>query len=94
MSGRRRGLALGASGLAALALGAAAFAQTSGGVYDLSWRAIAGGGKATGDAYTVHSAIGQPLAKTSSEGNYQVSSGFLGGGAEKYKRFLPVLARD
>ena len=94
MSGRKRGVALGASGLAALALGAAALAQSSSGSYDLTWRALYGGGKATGDAYTVQSAIGQPLARSSSEGTYAVSSGFLGGGAEKYKRFLPVLAKD
>lgn len=94
MMPRKRSLAMGASGLAALALGAAALAQTSGGMYDLSWRALAGGGSSTGADYTEHSAIGQALANTSAGGSYSVSSGFLGGGAEKYKRYLPVLARD
>ena len=94
MTRRRRAVLLGAGGLASLALGAAALAQTSGGAYDLSWRTLSGGGKSTGGNYTVHAAIGQPLAGTSSGASYSVSSGFLGGGAEKYKRFLPVLARD
>jgi hypothetical protein len=39
--GRRPGLFL--SGLA--------LAQTSGGVYDLSWRTLSGGGKSTGGTY-------------------------------------------
>ena len=77
-----------------LALGAMALAQTSGGNYELSWRTLTGGGNATGGNYTAQAAIGQALAGTSAGGSYSVSSGFLGGGAEKYKRFLPVLARD
>ena len=90
----KKGLAVGASGLGALALAAAAFAQSSGGAYELSWRALAGGGKSTGGAYVEQGAIGQALAKTSSGGSYSVSSGFLGGGAEKYKRVLPHLSKD
>lgn len=94
MMGGRKTLAIGVGGLGALALAAAAFAQTSGGAYELSWRALAGGGKSTGGAYSEQGAIGQALAKTSSGGNYSVSSGFLGGGSEKYKRVLPHLSKD
>ncbi len=75
MTRRRRVVAIGAGALASFALGAAALAQTSGGVYDLSWRALSGGGQSTGGTYTVN-------------------SGFFGGGVDKYKRFLPVLAKD
>ena len=91
---RRKSLALLSGGLGALVLGATALAQTSGGAYELSWRALAGGGKSTGAAYSEQGAIGQALAKTSTGGNYTVSSGFLGGGSEKYKRVLPHLSKD
>jgi len=87
-------VALGAGAVASLALGAAALAQTSGGAYDLHWRTLTGGKQSSGGNYAVNAAIGQQLAGTSSGGSYTVSSGYLGGGAEKYKRFLPVLARD
>ena len=72
MRGRRLA-AIGASGLGALAVAAAALAQTSGGAYELSWRAFAGGGKSTGGAYSEQGAIGQALAKTSSGGSYSRS---------------------
>ncbi|MGE0599183.1 MAG: hypothetical protein AB7J35_07945 [Dehalococcoidia bacterium] len=94
MTIRARGFAFAGAGIAGLTLGAAVLAQTSGGMYDLSWRALAGGGTSSGSDYAEHGAIGQAVAGTSAGGSYSVSSGFLGGGAEKYKRFLPVLARD
>lgn len=94
MTRRRRFAILGGGAAASLVLGAAALAQTSGGMYDLHWRTLTGGGPASGGNYGVQAAIGQPLAGTSSGGTYSVSSGFFGGGIEKYKRFLPVLARD
>lgn len=94
MSSRRRILAVAAGGLGALALGAVALAQSASGAYDLSWRALAGGGKSSGGGYVEHGAIGQALTKTSSGGSYSVSSGFLGGGSDKYKRYLPFLAKD
>ena len=94
MTRRRRAVAMGAGGLASLVLGAAALAQTSGGVYDLSWRTLSGGGKSTGRNYTEQGAIGQALTRTSTGGSYTVNSGFFGGGVEKYKRFLPVLSKD
>ncbi|MEO8539121.1 MAG: hypothetical protein ABI577_05220 [bacterium] len=94
MTTRRRLIAAGAGGLGALTLGAAALAQTASGSYDLSWRALVGGGKSDGGGYVAQTAIGQPLAQTSTGGSYSVSSGFLGGGQDKYRRFLPFLSRD
>ena len=94
MTTRRRTIAVAAGGLGALALGAVALAQSASGTYDLSWRALAGGGKTEGGGYVEQGAIGQAFAKTSSGGSYSVSSGFLGGGADKYTRYRPVLAND
>ncbi len=94
MMARRRTLAVAAGGIGALALGAVALAQSASGTYDLSWRALAGGGKSEGGGYVEQGAIGQAFTKTSSGGTYSVSSGFLGGGSDKYKRFLPLLAKD
>lgn len=91
----RKRLALrAAGGLGALTLGASALAQSASGNYDLSWRALVGGGKSDGGGYVVQSAIGQTLAKSSSGGSYVVSSGYFAGGQDKYKRFLPHLAKD
>lgn len=94
MIARRKGLAVVAGTLGALALSAAALAQSASGSYNLSWRALAGGGKSTGGTYGEQGVAGQALAKTSSGGSYSVSSGYLGGGSEKYRRFLPHLSRD
>jgi hypothetical protein len=93
MSRRRRGLIAVLAGTAALAV-AGVFAQSSGGVYDLSWRALAGGGKSSGGGFVEQGVAGQAFAKTSTGGNFQVDSGFLGGGAEKFKRVLPFLSKD
>ena len=94
MSRRTRTFAIIGGGLGSLVLGAAALAQSSGGMYELSWRTLSGGGSSSGGGYVEQGAIGQALAKTSTGGSYTVSSGFLGGGAEKYKRVLPQLAKD
>lgn len=91
---RKRLSLLSAAGLVALALSASALAQSASGNYELSWRALAGGGKSDGGGYVVQSAIGQSLTKSSSGGSYAVSSGYFAGGQDKYKRFLPVLSRD
>lgn len=94
MTPRRKTLALGAGAVGAIAVASAALAQSASGTYDLSWRALAGGGKSDGGTYVEQAAIGQTLAKTSTGGSYAVSSGFLGGGQDKYKRFLPILSKD
>lgn len=94
MTRRARLFAVASGGVAAVALGAAALAQTASGSYELSWRALAGGGKSDGGSYVEQGAIGQALAQTSTGGSYSVSSGFLGGGQDKYKRYLPILSKD
>lgn len=91
---RKRLAVLSAGGLGALVLGASALAQSASGNYDLSWRALAGGGKSDGGGYVVQSAIGQTLTKSSTGGSYGVSSGYFAGGQDKYKRFLPFLSKD
>jgi uncharacterized membrane protein len=80
-----------AAGIAAVVL---AVAQSASGVYDLSFSTFASGKPTTGGSYVAQSAIGQTLAGSSSGGAYQVNSGFLGGGQEKYKRYIPALSKD
>jgi hypothetical protein len=94
MTRRRKAAIVILSGVGGLFLGAAALAQTSGGVYDLSWRTLSGGGSSSGGGYVQQSAIGQAMTKTSTGGSYTISSGFFGAGQDKYKRFLPVLSKD
>jgi hypothetical protein len=95
MTGRptRRLLALTAASLAAFAVVATALSQTASG-FDLSWRGAFGGGSSSGGSYVTQGVIGQPFAASSSAASYQVGSGFLGGGAVKFKRFLPALSND
>lgn len=96
MSRRRawRLVAASAAGFAGLATVVAVIGQSSSGSYELWWRTNAGGGSSTGGGYTVQAAIGQPLAGASSGGTFTIASGFFGGGPEKYKRYLPALAKD
>jgi len=94
VSRRKRWIAAAAGGVASLLVGAAALAQSSGGQYDLSWRALHGGGTSTGGNYTEQGVIGQGMARSSTGGGYTVDSGFLGGGAIKFKRYVPLLSRD
>lgn len=89
----RKLLALTAASVAAFALAATALSQSASG-FDLSWRAAFGGGSSSGGSYVAQGAIGQPFASSSSAASYQVGSGFLGGGAVKFKRFLPALSTD
>jgi hypothetical protein len=56
--------------------GAAALHAQSGGGFDLTWNAIAGGGRASGGAYTLDAAIGQPEAGTVSGGGFALTGGF------------------
>lgn len=82
-------------GAVALGLVAAVVAQTSGGVFDMSFTTITGGGgESSAGGYTVMGSIGQPLAVSSTGGGYQMSGGILGGGATKYLRYLPYLSSD
>lgn len=87
-------MATAAGGAAALVAVTLAVAQSASGAYDLSFSTFAGGKAASGGSYDAQSAIGQTLGQSSSGGVYQVNSGFLGGGQEKYRRFIPQLSKD
>lgn len=89
----RRLLALSAASVAGFALVATAVSQSASG-YDLSWRAAVGGGSSSGGGYVVRGAIGQPLTVRSSGASYQVDSGYLGGGAVKFRLSIPALSKD
>jgi hypothetical protein len=90
----KRAVGVAGAGLGALALAAAAVAQSASGSYDLSWRALNGGGTVTGGGYSAQTAMGQAMAGTSGGGSYAISSGFLASGGDKYKRYLPTLSKD
>lgn len=89
----RKLLAITAAGVTALALVVTALSQSASG-FDLSWRGAFGGGSSSGGGYVAQGVIGQPFTASSSAASYQVGSGFLGGGAVKFKRFLPALSND
>lgn len=83
-----------AAGLGGLAVVAAVVAQSASGTYDLSWRALAGGGSSSGGNYGTQGVIGQSFAWSSTGGGYTVDGGFLGGSQVKFNRILPMLAKD
>lgn len=92
---RRALFAATSAGVAALALTAVAVAQVASGNYELSVRALAGGGRSTGGQYDLRGAIGQPFAQQSTGGSYTMGTGLFGtGGSEKSFRYTPQLARD
>ena len=66
--------------IAALGVGRAAQAQT-GGVYNLTWNTLDGGGAtfATGGAYALGGTIGQADAGTSTGSAYTLAGGFWAG---------------
>ncbi|MCC7088528.1 MAG: hypothetical protein FIB00_14405 [Chloroflexi bacterium] len=82
------------AGIAGLAVVAAVVAQSASGTYDLSWRALAGGGGSSGGNYGTQGVIGQTFAWSSTGGGYTVDGGFLGGSQVKFNRILPMLAKD
>lgn len=91
----RRVLVAGAAALLPLALSAMAVAQVSVGNYELSFRALLGGGESTGGNYEVQGVVGQPLVGASTGGAYTVSSGFLAAATDQeFFRFLPFIAKD
>lgn len=90
----RRRWSVAGAGLVAVAAIATVAAQSASG-WDLSWRATSGGGgSASGGAFALTGSIGQPVAMRSTGGVYAIDAGFLGGGAEKYRRFFQLLAKD
>lgn len=90
----RRTILAAAAGLGGLAVVAAVVAQSASGTYDLSWRALAGGGSSSGGNYVAQGVIGQTFAWSSTGGGYTVDGGFLGGSQVKFERVLPMLAKD
>ena len=82
-----------------LFLSAAVALAQSGGIYDLSWSSVDGGGYtfSAGGAYTLGGTIGQPDAGLLSGGDYTLGGGFWGGGspaaAGGYDIYLPLVLR-
>lgn len=79
---------------------AAALAQV-GGVFDLSWHAVGGGGGAgTGDRFALSGTIGQPVADRMAGGAFAVDSGFWPGAVRpgssnpRTPTYLPLIVVD
>jgi hypothetical protein len=92
----RAGWLAATAALSAMALVGTAIAQSASGL-DLSWHTFGGGGNASSSdgKYQLRSVSGQTFTAVSSNGPYQVDSGYLGGGqAPKTKRFVPVAKDD
>jgi hypothetical protein len=70
----------------------------SGGIYDLSWGTVDGGGGAasTGGTYLLGGTIGQPDAGTLVGGSYTMEGGFWPGTTVTavYDVYLPVVLRN
>ncbi len=81
--------------LIALAESNTIISAQSGGVYDLTWNTIDGGGtmSASGGTYTLSGTIGQSEAGTMSGGPYTLNGGFWGMVESLFKLFLPLLRR-
>ncbi|MCC6388016.1 MAG: hypothetical protein IT302_11615 [Dehalococcoidia bacterium] len=88
-----RTLVMAAAGTAALAIAAAALAQSASG-WTITQFAYGGGGTSTQAPYTVQGVIGQPLAGNATGGTYTVQSGFFAGFLEKFKITAVMLAKD
>ena len=88
-----RPLLVAAAGTAALAVAAAALAQSASG-WTITQFAYGGGGTSTQAPYSVQGVIGQPIAGSSTGGTYTVQSGFLAGFLEKFKITAVMLAKD
>jgi hypothetical protein len=69
----------------------------SGGIYNLEWSTIDGGGGmlSAGGTYSVSGTAGQSDAGVMSGGEYSLAGGFWGGGAAttQLQLFLPVILR-
>lgn len=87
--------------LALLATAAPAVLAQSGGAFALAWHVVvAGGGTATGGAYTLTGSIGQAAAgSTATGGSYGLSGGVWGdadtpdGGNDPVRVYLPQILR-
>ena len=81
-----------------LFLSAAVALAQSGGVYDLSWSSVDGGGHAnsTGGSYALGGTIGQPDAGMLTGGSYSLGGGFWVGGSlaeSGHNIYLPLVVR-
>ena len=66
----------------------------SGGLYDLTWSTVdGGGGVSTGGDYTLRGIIGQPDAGAMSGGDYTLAGGFWPDAAIQYDVYLPLVLR-
>lgn len=95
----RAALAL-VAGVMLTATGAVALAQ-SGGVFDLSWHTLGGGGGAgAGNRFTLAGTIGQPAADRMAGGAYAVDGGFWPGASRpgsttpRMPTYLPLIVAD
>jgi hypothetical protein len=84
--------------LVALLLSNAVTSAQSGGVYDLTWNSIGGGGisSAAGGAYTISGKIGQPNAGSATGGVYGMNGGFWLNYLDQQfylERYLPFIRR-
>lgn len=83
-----------------LALGVLLIASTtlaqSGGVYDLSWNTIDGGGAtfSAGGAYSLGGTIGQADVGTLTGGSFSLAGGFWGGALPQSRLYLPLALRS
>lgn len=72
----------------------------SGGVYDLSWSTVDGGGGtfSTGGVYSLGGTAGQPDAGVAAGGVYALGGGFWGGGVvtqpDGFLLYLPLVMRS
>jgi hypothetical protein len=69
----------------------AALAMSDG--YDLSWNTLFAGGATSGGAYTMDSAIGQPVAVKVSAGAYELCAGYLCDVKTESRLYLPVVRK-
>ena len=78
--------------VALLAASQSVIAQT-GGDFDLTWNALVPGGATRGGAYTMDSAIGQPLAGKTSSSPYELCAGYLCGVPAETRVYLPLVRK-
>ncbi len=63
--------------------------------YNISWAVIGGGGgQSSGGGYSVSITIGQPIAATSSGGEYAVCTGFWCGNTSGWHLYLPEMRKS
>jgi hypothetical protein len=81
--------------LAALLAAAPRASSQAGGVYDLSWNTVDGGGSTFTQAgdYSLGSTVGAADASVQSGGQYTLSGGFWNGALDNRRVYLPTVRR-